>query len=86
MIDARQVALQGLGGPARSIALQGITPATQAQPAKTRTFTPVYSPGVLLSSYYDDVNKKYDIPVDVDLDDEDDIIATILIQLAYHVL
>jgi hypothetical protein len=47
---------------------------------------PVYAPGVSLSSYYDDANKQYNIPIDVDPDDEDDIIATILIQLAHHVL
>jgi hypothetical protein len=47
---------------------------------------PVYAPGILLSSYYDDAKKQYNIPIDVDLDEEDDIIATILIELAHHVL
>jgi hypothetical protein len=90
MIDARLVAMQGIGGPARSIAMMGLSPAASAPPVVIKPSgsvgPAVYSPGRLLSSYYDDVNKKYEIPVDVDLDEEDDVIITILIKLARHVL
>ena len=57
-----------------------------AAPNKPKTWPPVYAPGVRLDSYYNYSNKQYEIPVDVDLDEEDDIIATILIELAQYVL
>lgn len=46
---------------------------------------PNYYPGAGVDRYHSHAQRQYDIPLDIDMDDEEDVIAALLVEIIAHV-